>query len=94
MAEEKAINVIINYLSSLFEQLKAIVAHYLQLYVFSKNSELASKYGNFIVFMATLTVIYALIELIEGFKKFFRIIIVMGWALLVLLIAVNYFMNH
>jgi hypothetical protein len=40
--------------------------------------------------MVTLTVIYGLIELLEGFKKFFRILLALGWAILVALIALNY----
>ena len=90
MAEEKAINVVVSYLAELYDQLRSIVAHYLQIYVFSKNPALASKYGDFLIFMVTLTVIYGLIELLEGFKKFFRILLALGWAILVALIALNY----
>ncbi|NPA85251.1 MAG: hypothetical protein GXO07_04505 [Crenarchaeota archaeon] len=90
MPEDRAINAIINYLIDLYERLRAIVAHYLHIYVFSKDPALAAKYGDFLIFMVTLTVIYALIELLEGFKKFFRVLLLLGWTILIVLIALNY----
>jgi len=88
--ENKTINILLNYVASFYEKLRALVAHYLQIYVFSKNPALAAKYGDFLIFMVTLTVIYALIELLEGFKKFFKILLLLGWSILIILIALNY----
>ncbi|ABU81953.1 hypothetical protein [Ignicoccus hospitalis] len=94
MNENEAINALINVIGTLFARLREVVAHYLQLYVFSKNPSLASKYGDFIIFMVTLTVLYALIEILEGFKKFFKVILALGWTLLAVLIALNYLVNR
>ena len=86
-------NFIISVLYNFYEKLREVVSHYLKLYVFSKNPALATKYGDFIIFLVTLTVIYGLIEVLEGFKKFFRIILALGWGLLIILIVVNYLIN-
>ena len=81
---------VISYLIGVFEQIRLYVKHYLQIYVFSKNPQLAARFGDFLVFMVTLTVIYALIELLEGFKRLLRILIILGWALLILLMVISY----
>ncbi len=86
----EAIKTLLNYAAQFYTWIQGIVAHYLQIYVFSKNPELAARYGNLIVLMVTLTVIYALLELFESFKKALRYIIVMGWLVLILAIVFNY----
>jgi len=81
---------LLNYAVQAYTWIQNMVAHYLQIYIFSKNPELASRYGNALVLMVTLTVIYALLELFESFKKFLRYIIIVGWAVLVFALVFNY----
>ncbi|UXD22419.1 hypothetical protein IPA_04555 [Ignicoccus pacificus DSM 13166] len=83
-----------NYATQFYSWIQGIVSHYLQIYVFAKNPELAARYGNLIVLMVTLTVIYALLEVFESFKKVLRYIILMGWFILVLAIVFNYLNRH
>ncbi len=86
----EAISQIISYLIGFFEQVREYVKHYLEIYVFSKNPALASKFGDYLVFLVTLTVIYALIELVEGFKRLLRLIVILGWVLFIVLLAASY----
>ncbi len=86
----KAIATILNYFAQFYSWLQAQVAHYLQIYVFSKNPVLAEKYGSLIVLMTTLTIIYALLEIFESFKKILRYIILLGWFILILSMAFNF----
>ena len=85
---------LLNYAIQFYTWIQDIVAHYLQIYVFSKNPELAARYGNALVLMVTLTVIYALLELFESFKRFLRYIIMVGWAILVFALVFNYLSAH
>ena len=87
---ESGLSQVISYLTGIFEQIRLYVKHYLEMYVFSKNPELASKFGDFLVFLVTLTVIYALIEFVEGFKRVLRIIVILGWVLFLLLVGLSY----
>ncbi|ALU11607.1 hypothetical protein EYM_03010 [Ignicoccus islandicus DSM 13165] len=86
----QSISTVLNYIAQFYTWLQTQVAHYLQIYVFEKNPVLAERYGNLIVLMTTLTIIYALLEFFESFKKVLKYIIGLGWFILVLSIAFNF----
>ncbi len=86
----EAASQIVSYLVGFFEQVRQYVKHYLEVYVFSKNPALASKFGDYLVFLVTLTVIYALIEVVEGFKRLLRLLVILGWVLFIILLVISY----
>lgn len=57
--------------------------------VFKGREELAQEYASAITILVSVTAIYLILTLFEGIKKFLKIIIIVGWVLLILAIALG-----
>lgn len=57
--------------------------------VFSGHPELAQKYADATTILVSITAIYLILTLMEGLKKFLKLLIIVGWGLLILAIVLG-----
>ena len=77
-------------LLTLYNWLVYIVKYTLEVTIFKENPDLAQKYADAIGILSSITAIYLILVLFESAKKIVKVVLVLGWGLLVLAIVLGY----
>jgi hypothetical protein len=75
--------VILNVVAQIYNYLIGILQYILQSTLLKWDPSLAGTYANIIGWLIVLTAIYILLLILESFKRILGIIIVLGWAFLI-----------
>ena len=81
---------VIEGLLMLYNWLVYIVKYTLEVTVFKENPDLAQKYADAIGILSSITAIYLIFVLFESAKKILKVILVLGWGLLILAMVLGY----
>jgi len=81
---------IIEGLLMLYNWLVYIVKYTLEVTVFKENPDLAQKYADAIGILSSITAIYLILILFESAKKILKVLLVLGWGLLILAMVLGY----
>jgi len=81
---------IIEGLLMLYNWLVYIVKYTLEVTVLKENPDLAQKYADAVGILSSITAIYLILVLFESAKKILRVILVLGWGLLILAMVLGY----
>lgn len=73
----------------LYNWLVYILTGLLESTVFKGREELAQEYASATTILVSITAIYLILTLFEGIKKFLKILLVVGWILLGLAVALG-----
>jgi len=74
---------ILNFAVQLYNSIVNFIQENLQNTLLKENPSLASSYANVIAWLTTLTAIYIILTLFEVARKFIRLILVIGWAFVI-----------
>ena len=81
---------VIEGLLMLYNWLVYVVKYTLEVTVFKENPDLAQKYADAIGILSSITAIYLILVLFESAKKILKVILVLGWGLLILAMVLGY----
>ena len=73
----------------LYNWLTTLIRTLLESTVFKERPDLASEFANSISILASVTAIYMILELFEGLKKLLRLILILGWGLLLIALVMG-----
>mgnify|MGYP000318295071 CR=1 FL=1 len=73
----------------LYNWLVYTIKNLLETTVFSEHPELAQKYADATTILVSMTAIYLILTLFEGLKRFLKLVIIIGWGLLILALALG-----
>lgn len=80
---------LINFLYTIYYFLRDLLSYFLEATIFKDHPEYATTYGDAITLLISLTSIYIILEFISSAKKWVKIILILGWGLLVLSILIS-----
>jgi hypothetical protein len=80
---------LVNFLYAIYYFLRDALAYLLQITLFAEHPEYAATYGDAITFLISLTALYLILEFISAAKKWVKIILILGWGLLILTIIMS-----
>ncbi len=80
---------LINFLYAIYYFLRNLLSYLLETTIFKDHPEYAVTYGDAITLLISLTAIYIILELIASAKKWIKIILILGWGLLVISILIS-----
>ncbi len=80
---------IVNFLYTIYYFLRDAIIFILQNTVFKEYPDYAFIYGDAITFLVSITAVYLILEFITAAKKFIRVILILGWFLLFVTIALS-----
>jgi|Deesub1362A_J573_1020465.scaffolds.fasta_scaffold00012_83 hypothetical protein len=80
---------LINFLYAIYYFLRDALAFLLEVTLFREHPQYAATYGDAITFLISLTAFYLILEFISSAKKWVKIILILGWGLLILSIAIS-----
>ena len=80
---------IVNFLYAIYYFLRSAIAFLLETTIFKDHPEYAATYGDAITFLVSLTALYLILEMIEAAKKWVKIILIIGWGLLIVTIITS-----
>ncbi len=81
---------IIEGLLMLYNWLVYIVRYTLEVTIFKENPTLAQKYADAMGILSSITAIYLILVLFESAKKILKVVLVLGWGLLILAMILGY----
>ena len=77
------IGYVANFLFMIYDYLRKGVAFILEQTIFKADPELADFYGEVVTFLASLTAIFIILEVVGASKKVVKFILIFGWLLLI-----------
>lgn len=80
---------IVNFLYAIYYFLRNAIAFLLESTLFQDHPEYAATYGDAISFLISLTALYLILEMVAAAKKWVKIILIIGWGLLVVTIITS-----
>lgn len=80
---------IVNFLYAVYYFLRSAIAFMLENTLFKDRPDYAATYGDAISFLISLTALYLVLEMIEAAKKWVKIILIIGWGLLLITIITS-----
>ncbi len=80
---------IVNFLYAIYYFLRNAIAFLLENTLFKGHPDYAATYGEAISFLISLTALYLILEMIEAAKKWVKIILIIGWGLLIITILTS-----
>ncbi len=80
---------VVEGLLMLYNWLVYIVKYTLEVTVFKENPNLAQKYADAVGILSSITAIYLILIFFETAKKVLKIVLVLGWGLLILAIVLG-----
>ncbi|HEW93864.1 MAG TPA: hypothetical protein ENF47_04085 [Thermoprotei archaeon] len=80
---------IVNFLYTIYYFLRDAIIFILQTTVFKEYPDYAFTYGDAITFLVSITAVYLILEFITAAKKFIKVILILGWFLLFVTIAIS-----
>ena len=91
--EPGVIDSIANFLFTMYEYLKKGIVSILEQTVFKANPQLADYYAEVAAFLASLTAIFIILEVLSVPKKVVKILLILGWILFLCSIAMRTFLK-
>lgn len=91
--EPGVIDSIANFLFTMYEYLKKGIISILEQTVFKANPQLADYYAEVAAFLASLTAIFIILEVLSVPKKVVKILLILGWILFLCSIAMRTFLK-
>lgn len=91
--EPGVIDSIANFLFTMYEYLKKGIVFILEQTVFKANPQLADYYAEVAAFLASLTAIFIILEVLSVPKKVVKILLILGWILFLCSIAMRTFLK-
>ena len=91
--EPGVIDSIANFLFAMYEYLKKGIVFILEQTVFKANPQLADYYAEVAAFLASLTAIFIILEVLSVPKKVVKILLILGWILFLCSIAMRTFLK-
>lgn len=86
---EPIISQLLLFLSTAYNYLVDLLSNILKETVFKSNPGLATQYSEGITLLITLTVIYLILEFFTAAKRVVRVILIIGWVLLILALVME-----
>jgi len=80
---------VVNFVYYLFSAVRSQLLALLQATLFRTDSELALQYADGITLLVTLTAVWLVLELAVAAKKIIRVIVMLGWLLLIVSLAIS-----
>jgi len=80
---------IVNFLYAIYYFFRDLMIYILENTIFKDYPEYATTYGDAITFLVSITAIYLILEMVSSAKRIIKIILVIGWALLFITIAIS-----
>ena len=80
---------LINFLYAIYYFLRDVINFLLEATLFKEFPEYAALYSDVITFLISITAVYLILVLFEAFKKYVKIILILGWGLLIISIALT-----
>ena len=80
---------IVNFLYTIYYFLRDAIIFILQTTVFKEYPDYAFTHGDAITFLVSITAVYLILEFITAAKKFIKVILILGWFLLFVTIAIS-----
>lgn len=80
---------LVNFLYAAYYFLRDVLAYLLNITIFQERPDLAATYGDAISLLVSLTAVYLVLELVTAAKKWVKIILIIGWGLLILSIILS-----
>ena len=91
--EPGVIDSIANFLFTMYEYLKKGIMYILEQTVFKANPQLADYYAAAAAFLASLTAIFIMLEVLSVPKNLVKILLILGWILFLSSIAMRTFLK-
>jgi hypothetical protein len=86
---ESIISQLLLFLSTAYNYLVDFLSSILRETIFKSNPELAVRYSEGVTLLVTLTVIYLILEFFTAAKRIVRVILIIGWVLLILALVME-----
>jgi len=80
---------LINFLYAIYYFLRDLIRFLLENTLFKEFPQYAALYGDVITFLISITAIYLILVMFEAVRKYVKIILILGWGLLLLSIALT-----
>lgn len=84
------LQLIIEGLLLLYNWLVYIIRYILEATLFKENPSIAQKYADAIGILSSITAVYLILVLFESAKKIIKVILALGWGLLILALILGY----
>ena len=90
--EPGIIDYIANFLFTIYDYLKKGIVFLLEQTIFKTNPQLADYYAEVAAFLASITAIFVILEVISVSKKAVKLLLILGWLLFVCSIMMRTFL--
>lgn len=90
--EPGIIDYIANFLFTIYDYLKKGIVFLLEQTIFKTNPQLADYYAEVAAFLASITAIFIILEVVSVSKKIVKILLILGWLLFVCSIVMRTFL--
>ena len=90
--EPGIIDYITNFLFTIYDYLKKGIVFLLEQTIFKTNPQLADYYAEVAAFLASITAIFIILEVVSVSKKIVKILLILGWLLFVCSIVIRTFL--
>jgi len=90
--EPGIIDYVANFLFTIYDYLKKGIVFILEQTIFKTNPQLADYYAEVAAFLASLTAIFIILEVVSVSKKIVKILLILGWLLFVCSIVMRTFL--
>ncbi|RLE88889.1 MAG: hypothetical protein DRN04_16820 [Thermoprotei archaeon] len=83
------VKLVVEGLLLLYNWLVYIIRYMLEATIFKENPDIAQKYADAIGILSSITAIYLILLLFETAKKILKVVLILGWGLLILALALG-----
>jgi len=84
---------LINFIYAIYYFIRDILSYLLSATIFKEHPEYAASYSDAITLLVSLTSLYIILEFITSAKKFVKVILMLGWGLLILSIIISMYLK-
>ena len=93
LEEPGIIDYIANFLFTIYDYLKKGIVFILEQTIFKTNPQLADYYAEVAAFLASLTAIFIILEVLSVSKKVVKLLLILGWFLFICSIVMRTFLK-
>ena len=80
----------INFLSLIYNYISDLITFILENTLFTANPEIATRFGDVLTLLITLSTFFILLEFVNSAKKIIKLLLILGWILVVISIIIEY----
>jgi len=80
----------INFLSLIYNYISDLITFILENTLFTANPEIAIQFGDVLTLLITLSTFFILLEFVNSAKKIIKLLLILGWILVVISIIIEY----